>query len=86
MSGSFRTGVPRIVTDIHITASNKMYEYSFEQIGLLELYFGLFIMLGSLFGLLVSSFIKFYKEEQKLMSPHPIMLFALGAQVVAIFC
>ena len=37
VSDSFRTGVPRIVTDIHITASDKQYEYSFESIGLLEL-------------------------------------------------
>ena len=45
----------------------------------------LFILLGGLFALLVRSFLKFYREEQKLMSPHPIMLFALGAQVMAIF-
>ena len=86
VSGSFRTGNPRIFTDIHMTASDKQFEYSFEYINLLELYFGLFIMLGSLFGLLVKSFIKFYREEEKLMSPHPIMLFSLGAQVLAIFC
>lgn len=42
------------------------------------------MLLGSLFSLLVRTFYKFFKEEGKWMAPHPIMLYALSAQMTAI--
>ena len=53
--------------------------------GSLSLYTILFLLQGALFVLMIRTFIRFYRVEMKLMAPHPIMIYSLGAQITAIF-
>ena len=70
---------------MHITTEKGNNEFSYEDQGLLRLYGILFVLLGSLFLLLIRAFYKFFKLEGKWMAPHPIMIYALAAQMTAIF-
>lgn len=85
-SRTYRSGnLPRFTHKLHITTDKGSNEFSYEDQGLLWLNGILFLLLGSLFGLLTRAFFKFFKMEGKWMAPHPIMLYALSAQMTAIF-
>ena len=62
-----------------MTTEQGANHFSYEDMGSLNLYTVLFILLGCLFGLMINSFIKFYRSEKKWMAPHPIMIYALSA-------
>ena len=81
----YRTGnLPRFVHKVSITTDKGTNEFSFEDIGLLQLHGVLFFALLLVFGLLGKSFYKFFQEEGKWLAPHPVMLYALSAQMTAI--
>lgn len=42
------------------------------------------VLLGALFGLMIKTFNKFYAAEKSCAAPHPIMIFALFCQVLAL--
>ena len=60
-------------------------EFSYEDIGSLSLYLQLFVGFGILFGLMLKSFIQFYKLEKSWMAPHPFVVVSLAFQVLGIF-
>lgn len=81
----FKTGqIPKLETSLHFTTEDGN-EFSYEDIGLLKIYFILLLLLGSMFVVLVQTFMKFYQQERSFMAPHPIMMFSLSAQVSSIF-
>ena len=73
------------MTKVNITTDKFTNEFSYEDIGSLRLYSVLFFLLGGLFCLMINTFRKFYKVEKKWMAPHPIMIYALAAQLTSIF-
>lgn len=42
------------------------------------------MLLAILFGMMVNTFLKFYRTEKTFMAPHPIMIYVLACQVTSI--
>ena len=62
VANAFKTGnVPRLLTNIHITTGSGANEFSYEDMGLLELEVLLFLSQGLLFGLMINTFVKYYR-------------------------
>jgi len=69
-----------------VISMNPGYDhFSYEDMGLLSLNFYLALAMFGLFALTVQSYWKYYKDFDRLISPHPIMIYALGAQMLAQF-
>ena len=79
----FKTGqFPRVSTRINMTTgkdSADINHFSYEDMGSPRLYTILFLLQGTLFVLMIRTFIRFYRVERKWMAPHPIMIYSLGA-------
>ena len=78
-------GVPRLMTEFHIMTDERTNEFTYEDLGSLQLYTILFVLLGGLFVFLVRDFMKYYSREKKLTTPHTMMVVALSFQVTALF-
>ncbi len=59
--------------------------FSYEDIGLLRLYVILTLMLGLLFVLLFKTFLTFLRVEKTWMAPHPVIIYGLTVQLLAVF-
>jgi len=82
----FNTGqFPRLVHKVHFTTEKGKNEFSYEDQGLLQLHFVLFLFLGALYCLMIRAFGKFYRTEHTWAAPHPIIIVGLTFQVSAVF-
>jgi hypothetical protein len=68
--------VPRVLTEIKMIGADNT-QFSYEDVGLLSLHVYLFLMTGAIAVHLIREYTKYMKEFEKMMSPHPIMLFAV---------
>ena len=73
------------MTRVEMTTDKGQNQFSYEDMGSLRLYTMLFVLLGALFGMMIRTFVNFYRVEKKWMAPHPILIYALSAQITAIF-
>ena len=81
---TYRKGsLPRVLTEV-VMLNEDNNHFSYEDIGLLKLHFFLAIGMTLLFGLMIKQYITYYYENDRYISPHPIMIYALGAQTLAL--
>jgi hypothetical protein len=67
-----------------MNADKGLGEFSYEDSGQFGLHQFMFLVMAVLLGLMINTFMKFYREEKSLMAPHPIIVFALLFQVLSI--
>jgi len=70
--------------EVHIVTDKGLNEFSYEDEGQLSLHFFMLMLMGSLLGMMMKTFVRFYRVEKSLMAPHPIIVMALFWQVVSI--
>ena len=71
--------LPRVLTEIVLL--NKTPDenhFSYEDMGLLSLHYYMLISMMLLFGLIIKQYIAYYYDFDKLLSPHPIMIYSVG--------
>ena len=74
--------LPRVLTEL--TILNGDNHFSYEDMGLLSLHVYMSIGMTLLFGLMIKQYIAYYQDFERLLSPHPIMIYSLGAQLLAL--
>ena len=63
---------------------NTVNHFSYEDKGLLTLYFILFLLMGSLALYMLHTFYKYWKIERKWLAPHPVSVYALWFQIIGV--
>ena len=79
-----RGTMPRVLTELNLSTvypNNSESQFSYEDSGQLSLHILLSILVGTLFVLSLRTYMQYYKVENRLLSPHPIMIYALAAQL-----
>jgi len=78
--------VPRILTEITIKGIDNgvVTQFSYEQVGMLQLNMVLFVVLASMLYSLVSDYRRQIARTDRWFSPHPIMIVSSSIQVLGV--
>ena len=72
--------LPRVLTEIvSLNQTPGDNHFSYEDMGLLSLHCYMLVGMALLFALMIKLYVAYYYDHDKLMSPHPIMIYALGS-------